>query len=224
MAIQLVSDQQPMLMLALEVVQKIQTSWDEVQKGAFTYRRQNRDSRPLESSSWIGQEISEFERDLRKAEELTGTVESFLESIRQAAQDDEKARELDQLTDEPDLSKVIKAFEQNFVSDATVKIGNLVKAFEDWSKFAGSRTAKSTLPVPLSRRVEQLDRKQKTLADELGKDYDNELILRLLTRVARYRPLTIAESLRLDDAAKLEWKVKNQPSVRRTDWYGDDGR
>ena len=62
------------------------------------------------------------------------------------------------------------------------------------------------------------------MTEEVTKKHDNDLVARLLMRVGKQRQLTLAEQFRLADAVRLDWKVKNQPSVRRADWYGDDGR
>lgn len=62
------------------------------------------------------------------------------------------------------------------------------------------------------------------LVEQLSEDQQKDLIKRLLTRQAHQRPLTIEEKMRLLDAVKLDIGVNQEPSVRREDWYGDDGR
>lgn len=62
------------------------------------------------------------------------------------------------------------------------------------------------------------------LVEQLSEEQQKDLIKRILTRQARQRPLTIDEKLKLLDAAKLDVAIREEPSIRRVDWYGDDGR
>ena len=73
----------------------------------------------------------------------------------------------------------------------------------------------------------QLDieyRKLIELVEQLSEEQQKNLITRLLTRRARQRPLTTEEKIQLLDAAKLSVAINEEPSVRRVDWYSDDGR
>lgn len=62
------------------------------------------------------------------------------------------------------------------------------------------------------------------LVDQLSDDQQNELVKQILLRQAKQRPLTIEEKIKLLDAVKISAEVNEEPSVRRVDWYGDDGR
>ena len=49
--------------------------------------------------------------------------------------------------------------------------------------------------------------------------------VREIHAAAKKRPLTPDEKIFLLDTAKITTvRIKNEPSVRREDWYGDDGR
>ena len=49
--------------------------------------------------------------------------------------------------------------------------------------------------------------------------------VREIHAAAKERPLTPDEKIFLLDSAKItDVRLKNEPSVRREDWYGDDGR
>jgi len=63
-----------------------------------------------------------------------------------------------------------------------------------------------------------------SLVEQLSEEQQSDLIVRVLTQRARQRPLTIEEKIQLLDAAKLDNPVHEAPSVRREDWYDDDGR
>ena len=62
------------------------------------------------------------------------------------------------------------------------------------------------------------------LVKQLPTDEREQLLTELLHQTAETRPLTKQEKLALLDAMKLPHKVLEAPSIRREDWYGDDGR
>ena len=61
------------------------------------------------------------------------------------------------------------------------------------------------------------------LVEQLPDEQQQTLLERLLEK-KKERPLSTEEKINLLDAAKLSIPVKNNPSIRREDWYGDDGR
>lgn len=62
------------------------------------------------------------------------------------------------------------------------------------------------------------------LIDQLSEAQRKALIVRLLRQQAQEHTLTAEEKIQLLDAAKLHLAVNEQPSMRREDWYDDDGR
>jgi hypothetical protein len=76
------------------------------------------------------------------------------------------------------------------------------------------------MALQLPIRYEQLVE----LVEQLSEDQQKDLVKRLLTRQAHQRPLTVEEKLKLLDAVKLDVAVNEEPSIRRADWYDDDGR
>jgi Zn-dependent M16 (insulinase) family peptidase len=72
------------------------------------------------------------------------------------------------------------------------------------------------LPIQYEQLVE--------LVEQLSEEQQKDLIKRLLNLQAQQRPLTIEEKLKLLDAVKLHNAVNEEPSIRREDWYDDDGR
>ncbi|MCB9455244.1 MAG: hypothetical protein H6671_04565 [Anaerolineaceae bacterium] len=72
------------------------------------------------------------------------------------------------------------------------------------------------LPVQYEQLVE--------LVEQLSEEQQNDLIARLLTLQAEHRTLTVEEKIKLLDAIKLNVAINEEPSVRRVDWYDDDGR
>ncbi len=61
------------------------------------------------------------------------------------------------------------------------------------------------------------------LADRLSPLEQTQLTAHLL-EAARKRQLSVQEKMRLLHAAQFEVRVIEEPSVRREDWYNDDGR
>ena len=75
----------------------------------------------------------------------------------------------------------------------------------------------------IEEQVKQLTERQQALVATYEKHKD-EWIADLLIQISRQRELTATEKLRLSDAVELAIPVQTTPSVRREDWYGDDGR
>lgn len=72
------------------------------------------------------------------------------------------------------------------------------------------------LPIEYEQVVE--------LVKQLSNEQQNDLIIRLLSHQAKQRNLSVVERLRLLDLSVVNIEVVENPSVNRTDWYGDDGR
>jgi hypothetical protein len=75
------------------------------------------------------------------------------------------------------------------------------------------------MAVQLKIDYEQLVRLVKQLSDA----QQNALIAELLNERAQH-PLNAEEKIQRLDAAKLHNAVNEEMSIRRVDWYGDDGR
>ena len=80
------------------------------------------------------------------------------------------------------------------------------------------------LPPELAKRVKQLETRLQELEEAGTPREDNEVVARLLISIGNYRPLTGAEKIRLSDAVRMKVEYKTEPSERRADWYGDNGR
>jgi hypothetical protein len=61
------------------------------------------------------------------------------------------------------------------------------------------------------------------LVDQLSPHEQTALTTHLL-ELARQRELSAQEKMKLLRAAQIDVKVNIEPSVRRQDWYDDDGR
>ena len=80
------------------------------------------------------------------------------------------------------------------------------------------------LPPHLAEQVAQLEARLRELEEAGTPREDNEVVARLLISIGNLRPLTTAEKIRLSDAIRMKVKVRAEPSERRADWYGADGR
>jgi hypothetical protein len=61
------------------------------------------------------------------------------------------------------------------------------------------------------------------LVEQLSDEQKQDLLM-YLRKQGYNRPLTPEERLAVYHASIMNRPVKNAPSVRREDWYGDDGR
>lgn len=62
------------------------------------------------------------------------------------------------------------------------------------------------------------------LVEQLSEEQQSKLIDHILDERKRKRPLTAREKIQLLRAAQIDVEVLEEPSIRREDWYGDDGR
>ncbi len=186
---------------------------------AVTKKKPRRKNRPLQ----LAEEISRFERDIRNSEQLVdATLAAFVEFVRQAGQDDDAAHRLDEWTDEFDLAQTLAMCEEKMIPGLRQHAALLRKVAKSWNRRARAGEIEPDLPPKLAKRVKRLDARIKELTRQITKKHDNDLVARLLMRVGKQRQLTLDEQFRLADAVSLDWKVKEEPSLRRADWYGDD--
>lgn len=175
----------------------------------------------------MAEKIARFEEDVRDSEQLVeATLAGFVEFVRQAGQDDDAARKIVEWADEldRDLAEIFNSYEEKLFPALKERAAILSRVIEGWHHLADAGLIEPDLPPQLAERVAQLDARISELTEEVTKSYDNDLVARLLMRVGKQRKLTLEEQFRLADAVTLEWKVLNEPSLRRADWYGDDGR
>ena len=168
--------------------------------------------------------IPQFEQEIRLAEYSLERAEGIIEFVKQAGLHDEEAEKFDEWTGEVGPVDAIDSFVKLVDNYLDAYINDLTEVVAGWNHLAKAGIPEPAMPAGLARRVENLDRRAGTLAVELGKQHDNELIARLLKRISNHRKLTVDETLRLFDAVAVDVTVKEMPSVRRADWYSDDGR
>lgn len=172
----------------------------------------------------VAENFAGYEKILCKAEKLTAQFEAVVEFARQAGQDDETARAFDRWTESYGPAGFFDACEETLAPGLNRYADNFNKDVEGWQRIAAAGVIGPELPLQLAERIVQLDARIEKLTKEVIKIYDNDLVARLLMRVGKQRQLTLDEQLRLADAVTLEWKVLNEPSLRRADWYGADGQ
>ena len=182
-------------------------------------RRENKPAR-------VAKDIPRLEQDIEASEHLVSVIEEYFGFVRQAGQDDDAARKIVKWADEldRDLAEIFDSYEEKLFPALKERAVILSRVIEGWHHLADAGLIEPDLPPQLAERVAQLDARTSELTEAITKQYDNDLVARLLMRIGKQRKLTIAEQLRLADAVTLEWKVLNQPSLRRADWYGADGQ
>ena len=173
----------------------------------------------------VAELVSEFEADLITSEQLVGRfLENFVNLVRQAAQDDEKAHAFDVWADGQDLAEALETFEKKVAPLFREHAATFRKIVRGWNRRARAGEIEPDLPENLANRVKRLNTRINRLTRQITKREDNELIAWMLIRVARHRPLSGAEKIRLSDAVRMKVKYKVEPSIHREDWYGEDGR
>ena len=171
------------------------------------------------------QEISRFKKDIDESEQLVNfALVGFVEFVRDAGQDDDAARKFDKWMNDVDIARAFAMYKKMVVPGLKERAAILRKVVEGWNRLADAGLIEPDLPPQLAERVAQLDTRVSELTRQITKREDNELIAWMLIRVARHRPLSGAEKIQLSDAVRMNVKVRKDPSVRRADWYGADGR
>lgn len=171
------------------------------------------------------QEISRFEKDVDESEQLVNfALVGFVEFAREAGQNDDAARKFDDWTDDLDLAQAFAAYEEKIVPPLRERAAILRRVVEGWHRMAAAGLIEPDLPPGLVERVAQLDTCITDLTEEITRQHDNDLVARLLMRAGKQRKLTLGEQLRLADSVMLDWKIVNEPSLRRADWHGADGQ
>ena len=168
--------------------------------------------------------IHQFEQEICRSEHSLDLAEGFVEFVRQAGLHNAEAVKFDEWTGEVGPVEAIDSIVNLADNYLDAHINNLKEVVTGWNQLVRARIPEPAMPAELMKRVDKLEVRAGILAVELGKQHDNELIARLLTRISTHRKLTVDETLRLFDAVAVDVTVKEMPSVRRADWYGDDGR
>ena len=183
-------------------------------------------SRRENKPAQVSEDIPVLEQDIEASAQLVTVIEEYFGFVRQAGQDDDAARKIVEWTDEldRDLAEIFNSYEEKLFPALKERAAILSRVIEGWHHLADASLIEPDLPPHLAERVEQLDTRISELTEEVTKKYDNDLVARLLMRVGKQRQLTLDEQFRLVDAVRLDWKVKEQPSLRRADWYGADGQ
>lgn len=174
----------------------------------------------------VAQDIPRLEQDIEASEQLVAVIEEYFGFVRQAGQDDCAARKIIEWAAEldRDLAGIFNSYEEKLFPALKERAAILSRVIEGWHHLAHAGLIEPDLPPQLAERVAQFETRISELTGEVTKKYDNDLVARLLMRIGKQRQLTLDEQLRLADAVTLEWKVLNEPSLRRADWYGADGQ
>lgn len=62
------------------------------------------------------------------------------------------------------------------------------------------------------------------IVDQLSEEQQQQLINQIMEQRLRRRPLNTEEKIQLLESAQIHNPINETPSIRRADWYDDDGR
>ncbi len=178
----------------------------------------------LRPKKFTATEISAFEKYIGSVGNMAELWQLFVDFVRRAGQDDEAALAFENWTREFGLLAAFNELELIGAARLVDYAADLIEIVDGWHRMADAGLIEPDLPRQLAERVAHLDSLIRNLTEEITRQYDNDLVARLLMRIGKQRQLTLDEQLRLADAVSLDWKVKEEPSLRRADWYGADGR
>lgn len=170
------------------------------------------------------EDISAIEDYLQPVESAAESLGILVEYARQAGQDDDVARRFDEWTEDYGPVGAIDAFVKLGLPRLNKHSDRICKIVEGWQHNANAGLIEPHPPPELVKRVMQLDTRVKELTEQITKREDNELVARMLIRVASHRPLSGAEKIRLSDAVRVKVKYRVEPSIYREDWHGDNVR
>lgn len=179
--------------------------------------------------------IDKMEEIVILSEETVAGNELLVQRLSESIQQLGRVPQLDTYPDTylDDLGGIVELVETTFpqmIERSRGSVNQLTEAYELLSDLFESLIVRVAVSKQLIKRmvaiqeqVKQLTQRQQALAENY-ETHKDEWIADLLIQISRQRELTVAERLRLSDAVELALPVQTVPSVRREDWYGDDGR
>ena len=179
--------------------------------------------------------IDKMEEIVILSEETVAGNELLVQRLSESIQQLGRVPQLDTYPDTylDDLGGIVELVETTFpqmIERSRGSVNQLTEAYELLSDLFESLIVRVAVSkqsikrmVAIQEQVEQLTQRQQALAENYETHKDG-WIADLLIQISRQRELTVAERLRLSDAVELAPPVQTVPSLRREDWYGDDGR
>lgn len=168
-------------------------------------------------------EIMRFERDVENSKEFFELFRWMLAVFKQAGLHGETAKQVDERMS--DYAQALAEGDRwvKLLGEHVDILTRIFQGLTSWIKQSGNNdqteeALKRSLQIRL--HIKQYDQ----LFQEFDQNWGEELLAKILIQVARYRTLSAKEKIFLLDAAKIDVPIKKMPSMRREDWYGDNGR
>ena len=167
--------------------------------------------------------VKQFETDVEGSWEYFELFQGILALFKQAGLHGETAKQVDERMG--DYAKVLAEGNRwvRLLGERVDILTNIFRGLTNWIKqFDPNDQVEEALTHAhqIELHVKQYDQ----ILQEFDRDWGEELLANILIQVAKYRPLTAKEKIFLLDAARIDIPIKKMPSMRREDWYGDDGR
>lgn len=177
--------------------------------------------------------LFDLERNILQSEQYVLTAEWFVEFMRQAAVDEETTQKFDKWMGTEELIEFIEDFVHRILKNMLKYVcGRQKEAATDIRDLFATRDASSEPPDErLFVRIRELEMlakqyvgRVKALMETFESVQGNELVAKLIVKLSDIRPLTADEKIHLLHSCILHAPIDNPPSMRREDWYDDDGR
>ena len=168
-------------------------------------------------------EIMRFERDVENSKEFFELFRWMLAVFKQAGLHDETAKQVDERMG--DYAQAL-AEGNRLVRLLGERVDILTRIFHGlthWIKQSGNHD-QTEEALKRSSQIRLHIKQYDQLFQEFDQNWGEELLAKILIQVAKFRTLSAREKIFLLDAAKIDVPIKKMPSMRREDWYGDDGR
>lgn len=183
---------------------------------ALKGRMQPNERSPLEA-------VKQLETDVEGSREYFELFQGILALFKQAGLRGETAKQVDERMG--DYTQVL-AEGNRWIRLLDERVDILTKVFQGLSNWVKQSDRNDQIEETLKRTAQiRLRIKQYgQIVQEFDRNWSEELLAKILIQVAKYRTLSAKEKIFLLDAAKIDVPIKKMPSMRREDWYGDDGR
>lgn len=166
--------------------------------------------------------VGQFGIDVENLREYYERLQWMLSLFKKAGVHAETARRVDEGVDDYEktlasgryLTKVIGE-NVRVLTKNTYDLTELLKRFGNKDQVKEARA-----------RFQQIELRVKhyfQIAQEFDQEWDRGLLARILIQVSKLRPLAAREKIFLLDAAIIDTPIKEMPSMRREDWYDDNG-
>ena len=164
-----------------------------------------------------------FQIDVENSREYFDLFQRLLTLFKRAGRHPETAKRVDERME--DFSTLLVEGER-WIQLLGVRVDILTTYYHGLTHWIEQSDHPDQIELALKQtsQIAPLIKQYGQIVQELKEDWDERLLAKILTQVAQFRNLSAKEKIFLLDAAKIDIPIKKMPSMRREEWYGDDGR